>query len=207
MEFHDLLFPLALGFEAAGGPEFSTQVALLASGHEQRNQNWAQARLSYDAGLGVRSEEDLALLLAFFRGRRGQAFAFRFRDPMDWTSAAVGAAVTPFDQLLGIGDGLRTGFGLVKSYGPPGDAEERRITRPVDGTVRVAVAGTERVGGWTLGAGGQVVLEEAPAPGAEVRAGFVFDVPVRFATDRLDISISGWRAGAALSVPLVEVRE
>ena len=40
-----------------------------------------------------------------------------------------------------------------------------------------------------------------------MRAGFVFDVPVRFATDRLDVSLSRWKAGELPAVPLVEVRE
>jgi uncharacterized protein (TIGR02217 family) len=205
--FHDVLFPLPLGHEAVGGPMFETEVALLASGHEQRNMRWAQARLSYDAGLGVRSEADLRLLLGFFRARRGQAFGFRFRDPLDWASSAAGGAVTAVDQLLGVGDGLTLGFPLLKRYGAPGEAEERRITRPVAASVRVAVAGVEQLDGWTLGGGGVVQFEVPPAVGADVTAGFEFDVPVRFATDRLDISLSGWRQGEPVSATLVEIRE
>ena len=48
---------------------------------------------------------------------------------------------------------------------------------------------------------------EAPPPGAQVSAGFAFDVPVRFASDRIDVSIAGWRSGELPSVPLVELRE
>ena len=47
----------------------------------------------------------------------------------------------------------------------------------------------------------------APKAGAEVRAGFLFDVPVRFAEDRLDINGIAFAAGEAPSVPLIEVRE
>ncbi len=205
--FHDVLFPLELGLDAVGGPEFATQVAMLASGHEQRNVQWAQARLSYDAGLGVRSEADLMSLLAFFRARRGQAFGFRFRDPMDWSSAGPGESISAADQLLGVGDGLRTSFALVKRYGEPGADEVRRITRPVAGSLLVSVGGAMLVGGWTLGVGGILMFDDAPAPGLEVRAGFAFDVPARFATDRLDISLSGWRSGEVPNVPVVEVRE
>jgi uncharacterized protein (TIGR02217 family) len=43
--------------------------------------------------------------------------------------------------------------------------------------------------------------------GAEVRAGFLFDVPVRFAADVLEVSVATWRAGEVVSVGLVEVRE
>lgn len=205
--FHDVRFPLAVGFDAVGGPEFATQVAELASGHEQRNLLWAQARLRYDAGLGVRSEADLEKVVGFFRARRGQAFAFRFRDPMDWSSAEIASDIGPRDQLLGTGDGLVTRFPLVKRYGAPEMEEVRRITRPVAGSVRVSVAGQEVTAGWTLEDGGMVQFEVPPAAQAEVCAGYLFDVPVRFASDRLDVSVSGVRSGEIQSIPLVEVRE
>ncbi len=205
--FHDVLFPLEPGFEAVGGPEFATQVVTLASGHEQRNMQWSQARLRYDAGLGIRSEEDLLRLLDFFRARRGRAFGFRFRDPLDWCTAGSLAAITPFDQLIGVGDGARLGFPLLRTYGPDGMADARRISRPVTGSLRISVGGLALESGWKLLPHGMVQFDDPPGDGAEVRAGFAFDVPVRFATDRLDISLSGWRAGEPLSVPLVEVRE
>lgn len=205
--FHDVAFPLDLGFEAVGGPAFATEVIALSSGHEQRNSQWAQGRLHYEAGIGVRSEADLMRLIAFFRARRGQAFAFRFRDPLDWTSAPPGQPVTAADQLLGPGDGLTLSFPLVKRYGAAADAEIRRITRPVPGTVQVAVDGAVQASGWTLEAGGILRFDAPPPAGAAVTAGFAFDVPVRFATDRLDVSIRSFRAGEPVSAPLVEVRE
>ena len=203
--FHDVRFPLELGYGASGGPQFSTQVALTSSGYEQRNSSWAEARLHYDAGLGVRSEADLATLVDFFRARRGQAHAFRFTDPFDHDSAG-GASITAFDQQLGIGDGIATSFALVKRYGDI-DPQARRITRPVAGSVQVAVGGIVTAASWSLGAGGTVDFDRAPAAGVVVTAGFSFDVPVRFAEDRIEVSLAGWRAGDLPSVPLVEVRE
>ena len=205
--FHDVRFPLELGYGAAGGPEFSTQVVVTGSGHEQRNSQWSDARLYYDAGVGVRSEADLSALIAFFRARRGQAHGFRFSDPLDRTTALPGGVVTATDQPLGRGNGGTTRFSLVKTYGGPDDPQARRITRPVAGSVLVAVAGVVRANGWTLADGGHVDFDVAPPAGAAVTAGFEFDVPVRFAADRIDVSIAGWRAGELPSVPLVEVRE
>ena len=204
--FHDVRFPVEVGYGAGGGPEFSTTVIGTASGFEQRNINWAEARGRYDAGLGVRSEADLATVTAFFRARRGRAFAFRFRDPFDFTSAAPGAAVTALDQRLGTGDGTRTTFSLVKHYGET-EPHTRRITRPVVGTVRVALNGVELPDGWSLGALGEVQFEDAPPAGAAVTAGFEFDVAVRFGDDQLSVSLAGFRAGEIPSIPLVEVRE
>jgi uncharacterized protein (TIGR02217 family) len=201
--FEDVRFPVALGREASVEPAFSTAVATAAGGAEQRNSDWADARLRFDAGPGVRGEADVHKLIAFFRARRGAAVAFRFEDPFDHSSNGMTGAPGAADQRLGTGDGIRTEFALVKHYG----GQERRITRPVAGTVRVSVGGAERVGGWTLGPLGMVSFEEAPAAGAEVRAGFRFDVPVRFAEDRLSVSRATFEAGEIASVPLIEVRE
>jgi|TARA_R100000501_G_scaffold4652_1_gene9986 uncharacterized protein (TIGR02217 family) len=201
--FHDVAFPLALGEGAAGGPEFLTQIAESISGAEQRSSVWAGGRLRYDAGPGMRSEEDLATLVRFFRARKGQAHAFRFRDPVDFTSSDDGT-VSPFNQYLGVGDGVRTDFPLVKRYGEGNDAEVRRVSRPEPGTVQVAVDGAETFD-WTVEEGG--VVRFAAAPQGVVTAGFRFDVPVRFADDRLEVSLSAWRAGDIPSIPLIEVRE
>ncbi len=206
--FHDVLFPLQLGYGATGGPEFSTQVVITGSGHEQRNSQWGDARLYFDAGVGVRSEADLTALVAFFRARRGQAHGFRFRDPLDHDSGpGGGAGIAATDQRLGIGDGRITRFALLKRYGDAEDPQRRRITRPVADSVRVAIDGVAVASDWALGEGGHVDFTTPPPAGARVTAGFAFDVPVRFAVDRIDVSLAGWRAGELPSVPLVEVRE
>lgn len=204
--FDDVSFPLSMGAAAVVSPGFSTAVVTTASGHEQRNADWASARMKYDAGPGVRSEADVAALISFFRARRGRAKAFRFRDPTDFSSDGMTGTPGALDQLLGTGDGVRTGFDLVKRYGTGPDEEVRRITRPVAASVLVSVDGVAQATGWTLD-GGRVVFAVAPAAGAEVRAGFLYDVPVRFAEDALDIAVGTWRAGDVVSVGLVEVRE
>ncbi|WP_343346204.1 DUF2460 domain-containing protein [Sphingomicrobium sp. XHP0239] len=200
----DVEFPIAVGAEAGVRPTFSTQVVVSASGHEQRNADWQQARLEYDAGPGVRSDAEMRALIDFFRARRGRAEGFRFRDPFDHSSAPDGGDPRPEDQEIAIANGVQTRFALLKRYG---DGETRRITRPVVGSVRVAVDGDEQAAGWTLGEGGMVEFAVAPGEGSVVSAGFLFDVPVRFAEDRLDINRASFLAGEAPSVPLIEVRE
>ncbi|HEX9965950.1 MAG TPA: DUF2460 domain-containing protein [Allosphingosinicella sp.] len=201
--YEDVRFPVALGREASVETAFSTAVVTGAGGGEQRNSDWADARLRFDAGPGVRGDEDLHALIAFFRARRGAAVAFRFEDPFDNSSNGMTGAPGAADQELGTGDGVRTEFALVKHYG----SQERRITRPVAGSVRVSVAGMERSGGWTVAPIGLIRFDEAPAAGAQVKAGFRFDVPVRFAEDRLNVSRATFEAGEIPSVPLMEVRE
>ena len=191
--FDDVLFPLALGREAEVAPGFSTAILTSSGGREVRNAAWAEARTAYDVGPGLRSEADIGVLLAFFRARMGAARAFRLRDPFDFD--AVG-------EVVGVGDGVARRFALVKAYG----AAARRITRPVVGSVSVALGGVG-TSAFSVEAGGWVVLDVAPAVGAMVSAGFAFDVPVRFAEDRLSVARATFLAGVAASVPLVEVRE
>lgn len=200
---HSVYFPLVLGLGADGGPEFSTSVVETASGHECRNVNWAQGRRRYDAAPGIRSESDLATLISFFEARRGRAYGFLYRDPLDNRSSPFGEPVTAQDQKLGVGDGVTTRFALVKHYG---DAV-RRIARPVAGTVRLSVDGVIQNIGWMLGEGGQVDFAVAPPANAVVRAGFEFDVAVRFDQDQLTISLATYRAGEIGNVPLIEIRE
>lgn len=199
--FDDVLFPLALGREAEVAPEVSTAILTSAGGHEARNAAWAEARTRYDVGPGVRSEADIRELLAFYRARMGPARAFRLRDPFDDCSND-GGEPGPLDQVIGTGDGAAQAFALVKHYGEVA----RRIVRPVAGSVRVGVDGVE-TSAFELGAGGVVVLDVAPGAGAVVSAGFRFDVTVRFAEDSLSVGRATFLAGAAPSVPLVEVRE
>ncbi len=47
---------------------------------------------------------------------------------------------------------------------------------------------------------------EIPDEGVEITAGYEFDVPVRFDTDRIQTSVASFRAGDVPSVPIVEVR-
>ncbi len=198
-------FPLAIGREAVVATEFSTQIVSSPSGHEQRASEWAEARMRYDAGPGIRSEADVRVLTDFFRARRGAARAFRFRDPFDGSSAADGGLPAADDQLLGLGDGVRRQFALLKRYGA-GDAEQvRAIGLPVEGSVRVSVDGIETAA-FLITDDGAVLLDVAPGAGIAVRAGFLFDVPVRFAEDRLEASRATFLAGELASVPLIEVR-
>ncbi|HEX4848181.1 MAG TPA: DUF2460 domain-containing protein, partial [Novosphingobium sp.] len=206
LAFDDLSYPLALGRDAMVIPEFSTSVSVTASGFERRNSLWADARLRFDVGPGIRSEAELGTLIAFFRARRGAARGFRLRDPSDCSSNGMTGAPTHADQLLGTGDGTRASFALVKRYGS-GDAEQlRRITRPVAGSIVVSIDGVASTA-WTLDPLGVIRFAAPPAPGKAVRAGFLFDVPVRFAEDKLEVAGAVFAAGEAPSVPVIEIRE
>lgn len=205
MAFHEVRFPTDLSRGALGGPERRTEIVTLASGFEERNTPWAHSRRRYDAGLGMRSLDDLEALIAFFEARGGQLHGFRWRDWADWRSCRPSGVVTPFDQEIGRGDGATRSFVLVKRYASGEAAYLRPIAKPVAGTVRVGVDSAEVAAEVDL-AHGLVALAAAPADGALVTAGFEFDVPVRFDTDRIQVSMAGFEAGEVPQVPVVEIR-
>jgi uncharacterized protein (TIGR02217 family) len=204
MAFHPVRFPLDIALQSRGGPERRTEVVTLASGREERNGLWRHSRRRYNAGYGVKSRADMAAVLAFFEERRGRLHGFLWRDGMDHSSG--GAVPTALDQPIGTGDGSRKTFQLTKRYGASFDPYLRPITRPVAGSLLVAVAGVPQASGWSVDvATGTVTFAVAPAAGAAVTAGFLFDVPVRFDTDRLDVELSSFDAAEAPSIPLVEI--
>ncbi|HWQ86257.1 DUF2460 domain-containing protein [Brevundimonas sp.] len=208
MAFHEIRLPARLAFGSTGGVERRTEIVTLGSGFERRSTPWAQGRRRYLIGAGLRSLDDMATLTAFFEARRGRLYGFRFRDFADFKSGPPGAAVSAADQALGQGDGVRTMFVLSKRYGDGETAAERRIAKPVEGTVRVAVSGVEQANGAFAvdHAAGLVTLGTPPAAGEVVTAGFEFDTPVRFDTDRIEVTLESFDAGRMAAAPLIEVR-
>jgi len=203
--FHETLFPLDISLNAEGGPVRKTEIVTLVSGHEERNAQWAASRRSWNAGYGVKSMTDIEKVTAFFEARRGRLYGFRFRDPFDHQSSAYGKAISPLDQLIGTGDSAAIAFSLTKLYENGGAAYPRRISKPVAGSVRVAVAGAETSAFTEDETTGTVTFAVAPPAGAAITAGFVFDCPVRFDTDALRINLAAFRAGDIPSIPLIEV--
>jgi uncharacterized protein (TIGR02217 family) len=206
-DFHDVRFPLEISRGARGGPARRTDIVTLASGREHRNARWQHSRRRYDAGYGVRTLAALAEVVAFFEERRGRLTGFRWRDPLDWTSAPGNAPPTATDQPIGQGDGAQAAFQLVKRYGGVHAPYDRPIVKPVAGTVRLAVGGVQLASSEFVvdAASGLVTLAAPPPAGAAVRAGFEFDVPVRFDIDELDVELSAFEAGAIPSIPLIEL--
>ena len=209
--FHEILFPLDIALHSAGGPQRRTEIVALGSGREERNTRWAHSRRRYDAGYGIKTFEALSQAIVFFEERRGMLHGFRWRDRLDHSSAAPGVAVSPLDQAIGIGDGETVSFALRKTYGGAFAPYARPIAKPVSGSVVVAVDGeiAEEGADFTCDAStGLVSFLEGHVPdvGAAVSAGFLFDVPVRFDTDYLEVDLSAFAAGAIPKIPLIEIK-
>jgi uncharacterized protein (TIGR02217 family) len=209
MNFHEVRFPAPLSVGSSGGPERRTEIVGLSNGFEERNSPWAASRRRYDAGLGVQSLDDLAEIVAFFEARHGQLYGFRWKDWTDCKSCAPSAEPSAADQEIGNGDGVQVIFSLKKSYASGAQSYERQIAKPVDGSVLVAVDGVAQEAGNSVSINhetGHVHFVTPPANGTVITAGFKYDVPVRFDTDRINASLAGFAAGEIPSVPVVEVR-
>lgn len=209
MAFHEVRFPASLSFGAIGGPERRTDIVTLANGFEERNTPWAHSRRRYDAGMGLRSLDDLGALIDFFEARQGQLHGFRWKDWADFKSCLACDQIADADQQIAEGDGETTSFQLTKTYASGFEGYVRPILKPVKGTVRVALEGAAQQDGidYSVDDGtGQIRFPEPPAPGARITAGFEFDVPVRFDTDRIQTAVSNFQAGEAPSVPVMEIR-
>ena len=205
--FHEVRFPLRLALGTSGGPVRRTDIVNLSNGRENRNQRWRNSRRAYDAGSGVRSVSDLYAVLEFFEARGGQLYGFRFRDPVDFRSCPPLTVPTAMDQRIGTGDGVTASFQISKTYADVAGGWTRTIAKPVVGSVVVSVNGVAATGFTTDHETGIVTFAagQVPAAGAAIRAGFEFDVPVRFDIDRIDVSLSAFEAGRIPSIPLVEI--
>ncbi|HHN73575.1 MAG TPA: TIGR02217 family protein [Thermopetrobacter sp.] len=207
MAFSEVRFPDDISRNARGGPERRTQIVELASGDEERNASWANSRRRYDAAYGIRRADDLAAVVAFFEARNGRLYGFRWKDWADYKSCLPSQTPAATDQTIGTGDGAKTAFQLVKTYTSGSQSWTRTIAKPVAGTVTLAVDGTVQSSGWSVDTTtGLITFTNAPANGAAVTAGFEFDVPVRFDTDQLDVTLDIERLGSITSIPLIEVR-
>lgn len=209
MGFHEVRFPASLSFGSVGGPERRTEVVTLANGFEERNTPWAHSRRRYDAGLGMRSLDDVALLIAFFEARQGQLYGFRWKDWSDYKSGAPSVDPNFEDQVIAIGDGVRAIWPLSKTYSSGGASYVRPIAKPVAGSVSIGIQGDlqqESIHFQVDSQTGMITFDHPPDEGVEVTAGYEFDVPVRFDTDRVQTSVASFQAGDAPNVPVVEVR-
>ncbi|QQR68383.1 MAG: DUF2460 domain-containing protein [Alphaproteobacteria bacterium] len=198
MAFHEIQFPPDIAYGATGGPEFATSVVATASGYEQRNINWSAARGRWDVASGLKKQTQLDTLIAFFRARKGRAHGFRFKDWTDYKASA---------QALGTGNGTVTTFQMIRTYSSGGSVDLRTITKPVAGTVKVYLAGVLQASGWSVNTTtGVITFSTPPANGVAVSADYEFDVPVRFDTDRMAVTIEHINLHQWSGIPIVEIR-
>ena len=207
MAYHDVLFPEDISYGSAGGPGFNTTVVGLDSGAELRFGRWSTPRRRFDAQYGVKSLDQLATLLDFYTARQGALHSFRYKDFLDFTTAADHrSAHSMTDVLLGTGDGSTTQYQLKKVYPSSAGNQERTITKP--GGVLAALDGVTTTAFSVNTTTGIITFGGAPGAGVVIRAGFEFYNHVRFGEDvdeALMLSYEDFSTGGAGSVPMIEV--
>lgn len=207
-DFHEVQFPTSISRGSSGGPRRRTDIVTLRSGYEERNSIWADSRREYDAGLGIRDINDLHDVLEFFEARLGRLYGFRWKDWADYKSCAPNQAVSRDDQTIGAGDGVEVDFQLVKAYTSGPTTYTRTITKPVSGSVLVEVNGSlvDPADYSVNTETGIITFDTAPSNTHVVKAGFEFDVPVRFTNDHIDVTVDLFNAGQVPQVNVIEVK-
>ena len=217
MTFVDVRFPTDISYGSSGGPGFKTQIIALASGAEHRVSKWATARRTFNVAYGVRSYSQLSNVYEFYLARQGSAHGFRFKDWFDYTSKNPGTGgPSSEDQLIGqIDGGYSSGdvtLQLRKNYLSTPTTYQRSITKPVANTTTISVNDVTLASGggavWEVSTTtGIVTLHSGFAAGDVIKAGYEFDVPVRF-SDTADEGISLRMddfSNASTSIELVEL--
>lgn len=209
MTFHDERFPTKLSLGSIGGPERRTEIVTVASGYEERNSPWKHSRRRFDAGVAMRSLDDMNRVVSFFEARKGRLYGFRWKDWSDFKSCEPSKEVTPFDQKIINRKNSSKILQLCKNYTSGDYTYCREIHKPVDGSIRIAIDGVEIFLGTDFSVDikkGIISFQTDVTSKMKVTAGFEFDVPVRFDTDRLEMTVAGIQAGEVPNVPVIEVR-
>lgn len=210
-------------FEFVTMPRWSTDIAQVANGTEQRNQNWQHPLRTFTAPGGISCAPDINALYHQWMVTRGPKSTFPMRDPFDFASRDLITAdqsepeITRTDQLIGTGDGVARSFQLIRRYTFGDQTYERPIHLPVTGKVLMAINGIdpldipEAQGGpnpWTVTRrGGVVTFDRPPPPAASIQSGFIFDVEVRFESDDAFEQVAkAYKANGSADLVFVEVR-
>lgn len=190
-----LLECIAYGFSF--GPEFSTTIESLRNGAESRNANWATFRWRGTVGYQNIRPEIYNEILGAFLTARGMTNTFRFKNWME--GPVVG-------QSLGNAPSGTTAVQLVRNYDAfGGQSFQRKITKPVAGTVTVYQSGVSKAG--TVDAlTGLFTPSTAWTAGQPLTADFEYDIPVRFDSDYMPFSYDNFRAVNG-EITVVEVQE
>jgi len=205
MAFDEVRFPVGVALRSQVSVERRTIVVFGDAGGEERNTPWANSRRPYQAGTGIKDLDDLHSVMSFFEERRARLHGFRWVDAGDCKSCAPLQTAAHTDQALGSGTGSQTEFPLLKTYGAT-RPWTRYIRKPVAGTVLIGLDGANQSSGWTVDTTtGVVTFSTPPGAGVAVTAGYEFDVPVRFDTDRIEVDLEDFKAGQAPNIPLLEL--
>lgn len=196
MTFREIQFPEAISHGATGGPSWRTTIAETGSGYQYTNKGWSAPLHIYDISHAARVDALFGPLRAFFMIVGGMADGFRFKDWADFNC--------PDDAGTGVFVMLTsTTFQMHKRYSYGGATYDRKITKPVAGSI-VVTGGSGASVATTTG----VVTVSSGTPTSWVGQ---FDVPCRFGDDAMKAqSLVGGNSGRRVTgwsgISIVEIR-
>lgn len=208
-DFHEVRISPKISYGATGGPRRKTEIVELYSGFEERNTPWSQSRRSYNISFGIRDTDDVCEVMSFFEAREAALYGFRYKDWSDYksTKPLKENVIAATDQQIGVGNNSLTEFQLIKLYSDSANTTIRDITKPVAGTVVIALDGVPQSSGWFVDTTtGIVTFSSAPGTGVIITAGYEFDVPVRFVNDEIRVNLANFEKGEIPDIALMEVR-
>ena len=196
MSFLEIRFPESISFESSTILEFNTSIIISKNGNEQRNVNWQYNKMKYNIINGIKTTTELDEIIKLFRNAKGQAYGFRFKDWSDYKATK---------QQIAIGDNINTKFQLIKTYIISNNIYTRIITKPVISTVKLYIDDVE-INDFNIDfTTGEIVLSSPPQENSIIYADFEFDVPVRFNSDILEITMQSIKTGFVKDIMLIEV--
>jgi len=200
-------------YNAVSSPRFSTGLVVSDGGAEQVNQHWAHPLYDFSIPQGVRDMETMFAVRDHFLIMKGPYQTFPFSDPLDFasvnpTTPGLAPTLSALDQTIGTGNGATTQFQLIKNYTVGSQNYARPVYHPVVSSVLISINGVPQGSGWTVSrTTGIVTFDVAPANGLLVKAGYLFDVQVRYDADNsFDAIAASVRAGGYADIPLKQVR-
>jgi len=180
------VFPECVAYGSGGGPEFNTTIYEADNGDRSAFVPWPIGRHKYDASSGVKKISEFETILTLYHVARGRADTFDWQDRNDHKSCLLSESPSDTDQILGVGDGIQTDFGIYKEYTVGLVTRRRPIQRPLPGSVLIAADGVPVTTGWSWIESEFVIrFDVAPLTGVALTCGYLFHVPVAFASNVL----------------------
>lgn len=198
--FIEQRFPTDISYGSTGGPEYNTEVLTTITGCEHRMPKWHNPKMRFNVSPGIKNQRQMQEILRFFRACKGRQIGFRYKDWSDFK--AHNEPVKVVDRYT---------LQLIKLYNLNTKAADQRIiTKPVENTVKIYISGqkleqTDFSVDYTTGI--ITLKQEITAENPQVTADFEFDIPVRFDTDYLPVTIENYNFFSLPEIPIIEMKE
>lgn len=199
-DFIEIQFPVDISYGSSGGPEYFTEILSTTNGCEIRSSKLHNHKMKFNISTGIKNKEQIEGMMRFFRCCRGRNIGFRYKDWSDFTGKNEPVKIINSHTLQ-----------LMKIYKlDVNTTYERVINKPVKNSIKIQIndniiPDTQLEVDYTTGI---IVLpnHKIDEENTRVLASFEFDVPVRFNTDYLPVTIENYNFYSLPPIELIEVK-